>query len=83
MIYNDKSIVEVTDEGVLYVDYLLVDHEYLLHSIINKSCHIHFATIGAYLKLTLDMLDFLKDNKLIEQYKEVSNFISNEFKSSV
>lgn len=80
---NDKTIVEVTDEGVIFVDYLTADYEFLFNLIINKSCHLDIASVGAYLKLTMGMQDWMKENKTIEEYNEVSNFISNEYKASV
>lgn len=80
---NDKTIVEVSDEGVIYIDYLTADYEFLFNLIINKSCHIDIASMSAYLNLTMGMQDWMKENKTIEEYNEVSNFISNEYKASV
>ena len=34
---NNKTIVEVSDEGVIYIDYLKADYEFLFNLIINKS----------------------------------------------
>ena len=80
---NDKTMVEVTDEGIIFVDYLAADYEFLFNLIINKSCHLDIASVGAYLKLTMGMQDWMKENKTIEEYNEVSNFICNEYKANV
>lgn len=80
---NNKTIVKVSDEGVIYIDYLTADYEFLFNLIIIKSCHIDIASMRAYLNLTMGMQDWMKENKTIEEYNEVSNFISNEYKDSI
>ena len=80
---NDKTMVEVTDEGIIFVDYLAADYEFLFNLIINKSCHLDIASMEAYLNLTMGMQDWMKENKTIEEYNEVSNFICNEYKANV
>lgn len=80
---NNKTIVEVSDEGVIYIDYLTADYEFLFNLIINKSCHLYISSIRAYLSLTMGMQDWLKENKTIEEYNEVSDFIYNEYKANV
>lgn len=80
---NNKTIVEVTDEGVIYVDYLTADYEFLFNLIINESCHLYIASVRAYLNLTMGMQDWMKENKTIEEYNEVSDFIYNEYKANI
>lgn len=80
---NNKIVVEVSDEGIIFVDYLTADDEFLFNLIINKSCHLDIASMRAYLNLTMGMQDWMKENKTIEEYNEVSDFISNEYKASV
>lgn len=80
---DNKTMVEVTDEGIIFVDYLAADYEFLFNLIINKSCHLDIASVGAYLKLTMGMQDWMKENKTIEEYNEVSNFIKNEYETCV
>ena len=80
---NNKKIVEVTDEGIIFVDYLTADYEFLFNLIINKSCHLDIVSMSAYLNLAMGMQDWMKENKTIEEYNEVSDFISNEYKASV
>lgn len=83
MLVDNKTMVEVSDEGVIYIDYLTADYEFLFNLIINKSCHLDIASVGAYLKLTMGMQDWMKENKTIEEYNEVSNFIKNEYKANI
>lgn len=80
---NNKTIVEVTDEGVIYIDYLTADYEFLFNLIINESCHLYIASVRAYLNLTMGMQDWMKENKTIEEYNEVSDFIYNEYKANI
>lgn len=80
---NDKTVVEVSDEGVIFVDYLAADYEFLFNLIMNKSCHLEIASEEDYLALTLGMQNWMFENKSIEEYKEVTNFIKSEYKTSV
>lgn len=80
---NNKTVVEVSDEGIIFVDDLTADYEFLFNLIINKSCHLDIASMRAYLSLTMGMQDWMKENKTIEEYNEVSDFIYNEYKANV
>lgn len=80
---NNKTIVEVTDEGIIVIDYLIADYEFLFDLIINKSCHLDIATEGGYLTLTLGIQNWMFENKSVEEYQEVTDFIKREYKSSV
>lgn len=80
---NNETIVEVTDEGIIYVDYLAADYEFLFNLIINKSCHLEIASVKGYLALTLGMQNWMFENKSVEEYQEVTNFIKSEYKTNV
>ena len=80
---NNKTIVEVTDEGIILINYLIADYEFLFNLIMNKSCHLEIASVKGYLALTLGMQNWMFENKSVEEYQEVTNFIINEYKTSV
>lgn len=80
---NNETIVEVTDEGIIYVDYLTADYEFLFNLIMNKSCHLEIASVKGYLTLTLGMQNWMFENKSVEEYQEVTNFIKSEYKTNV
>lgn len=80
---NNKTIVEVTDEGIIIIDYLIADYEFLFNLIINKSCHLEIASEGEYLALTLGMQNWMFENKSVEEYQEVTDYIQREYKASV
>lgn len=80
---NNKTIVEVSDEGIIFVDYLTADYEFLFNLIINKSCHLEIASVEGYLALTLGMQNWMWENKSVEEYQEVTDFICSEYKASV
>lgn len=80
---NNKTIVEVSDEGIIFIDYLTADYEFLFNLIINKSCHLEIASEEGYLALTLGMQNWMWENKSVEEYQEVTDFICSEYKASV
>lgn len=80
---NNKTIVEVSDEGIIFVDYLTADYEFLFNLIINKSCHLEIASEEGYLALSLGMQNWMWENKSVEEYQEVTDFICSEYKASV
>ena len=80
---NNKTIVEVTDEGIIIIDYLIADYEFLFNLTINKSCNLEIASEGGYLALTLGIQNWMFENKSVEEYQEVTDFIINEYKASV
>ena len=80
---NNETIVEVTDEGIIFVDYLTADYEFLFNLIMNKSCHLEIASEEGYLALPLGMQNWMFENKSVEEYQEVTNFIISEYKASV
>lgn len=80
---NIKTIVEVTDEGIIFVDYLTADYEMLFNLIISKSCQLDIASEAGYLAVTLGMQNWMFENKTIEEYQEVTDFIKSEYKRSV
>lgn len=80
---NNETIVEVTDEGIIFVGYLTADYEFLFNLIMNKSCHLEIASEEGYLALTLNMQNWMFENKSVEEYQEVTNFIKNEYKTNV
>ena len=80
---NNKTIVEVTEEGIIVIDYLIADYEFLFDLIMNKSCHLEIASEGGYLALTLGIQNWMFENKSVEEYKEVTDFILSEYKASV
>lgn len=80
---NNKTIVEITDEGIIIIDYLIADYELLFNLIINKSCHLEIASVGGYLALSLGIQNWMFENKSVEEYQEVMDFIQSEYKASV
>lgn len=80
---NNKEIIEVTDEGIIFMNYLPADYEVLFNLIMNKTCKLNFASVTACLTLTLSMQNWMKENKSVEEYQEITDFICNEYKASV
>ena len=80
---NNKTIDEVNDEGIIIIDYLIADYEFLFNLIINKSCHLEIDSEEGYLALTLGMQNWMFENKSVEEYQEVTDSIINEYKASV
>lgn len=80
---NNKEIIEVTDEGIILMNYLPANYEVLFDLIMYKSCKLNFASVAAWLSLTLGMQNWMFENKTVEEYQEVTNFINKEYKASI
>lgn len=80
---NNKEIIEVTDEGIIFMNYLPADYEVLFDLIMYKSCKLNFASEAAWLSLTLGMQNWMFENKTVEEYQEVTDFICSEYKASI
>lgn len=80
---NNKEIIEVTDEGIIFMNYLPADYEVLFDLIMSKSCKLSFASEAAWLSLTLGIQNWMFENKTVEEYQEVTNFINKEYKASI
>lgn len=80
---NNKEIIEVTDEGIIFMDYLPADYEVLFDLIMNKSCKLNFASEAAWISLSLGIQDWMWQNKSVEEYQEITDYICSEYKDSV
>lgn len=78
-----KTIVEITDEGIIMIDYLPADCEVLFNLCIKKECEIIMASREQYYLLLGEMQMWMNNNKSVEEIKAVTDFIKEEWKSSL
>lgn len=80
---NKITTVEVTDEGIIMIDYLPADYEVLFELIISKSCQIFIPNDAAYIALSMGMQNWMWENKSVEEYQMVTEFLKDEYKKDV
>lgn len=77
---NKKTIVEMTDEGIIMIDYLPADCEVLFNLCIKKECQIIMASKEQYYLCLGEMQMWMNNNKSVEEIKAVTDFIKEEWK---
>ena len=83
MAKNNQTVVDVTDEGNIMINYLPTDYKVLFNLIISKSCRLNIASAEGYHALSQGMRLWMWDNITVEEYQEVMNFMNSEYKASV
>lgn len=76
---NNKEIIEISDEGVFFVDYLTVDIEYVFQKCIKKACKIIMKSEHDYYMCLGEMKMWMNNNKSAEEIEEVTAFIKAEW----
>ena len=80
---SKKEVIEITEEGIILMNDFPADYEVLFNLIIKKSCILNFSSDIAFFCLTINMQNWMFENKSVEEYKEVTDFIINEYEKSV
>ena len=76
---NNKINIEISDEGVFYVDYLTADCEFVFQQCIKKTCRIIMKSEHDYYMCLGEMKMWMNNNKSTEEIKEVSAYIKAEW----
>lgn len=79
---NNKAIIEISDEGVFFDDYLTVDIEYVFQKCISKSCKIIMKSEHDYYTCLGEMKMWMNNNKSTEEIEEVTAFIKAEWENN-
>lgn len=79
MAKNKKEVIEITDEGIIAVDGLVADFEYLYDKIKTKSCDIVMTNKASYLCLLVPFEHWLSDRVSEEEFKRTVAYIKNEW----
>ena len=78
MAKSKKEEIEITDEGIIIVDGLVVGFEYLYDKIKTKSCIIVMTSKASYLCLLVPLQHWLSERVSEEEYKEIVTYIKDE-----
>lgn len=78
-----KEEIEITDEGVIIVDGLVVGFEYLYNKIKTKSCIIVMTSKASYLCLLVPFQCWLSERVSVEECKEIVAYIKDEWRKNL
>lgn len=78
-----KEEIEITDEGIIIVDDLVVGFEYLYNKIKTKSCIIVMTSKASYLCLLVPFQHWLSERVSVEEYKEIVAYIKDEWRKNL
>lgn len=76
---DNKTMVEVTDEGIFMIDFLPADCEVLFNLIIKKECTIIMKSEHDYYMCLGEMKMWMNNNKSAEEIEEVTAYIKAEW----
>lgn len=82
MVESKKEVIEITEEGIIFVDDLLADFGYLYEKIKTKSCTIVMTSKSSYLCLLVPFEHWLSDRVSEDEFKEVVAYIKNEWQKN-
>ena len=80
---NSKEVVTITDEGIVYIDYLVADYTILVNLIASDNCIIVFDSEEAYVNLKENLGQYIKNVCSIELAEHIMKFIAEEWLQQV
>ena len=83
MAKSKKEEIEITDEGIIIVDGLVVGFEYLYDKIKTKSCIIVMTSKASYLCLLVPFQHWLSERVSVEEYKDIVAYIKDEWRKNL
>lgn len=83
MAKNKKEVIEITDEGIIIIDGLVGDFEYLYDKIKTKSCYIVMSSKASYLCLLVPFEQWLSERVSEEEFKNTVAYIKNEWQRNL
>lgn len=76
---RNKEVVTITDEGIVYIDYLVADYTILVNLIASDNCIIVFDSEEAYSNLKENLGQYIKNVCSIELAEHIMKFIAEEW----
>lgn len=83
MVESKKEVIEITQEGIIIIDDLVADFQYLYEKIKTKSCTIVMTSKSSYLCLLVPFEHWLSDRVSEDEFKEVVAYIKNEWQKDL
>lgn len=80
---RNKEVVTITDEGIVYIDYLVADYTILVNLIASNNCIIVFDSEEAYNNLKENLGQYIKNVCSIELAEHIMKFIAEEWLQQV
>lgn len=83
MAKRKKEEIKITDEGIIIVNGLVADFEYLYKKIKTKSCIIVMNNKASYLSLLVPFRRWLSERVSEEECKEIVAYIKDEWRKNL
>lgn len=80
---RSKEVVTITDEGIVYIDYLVADYTILVNLIASDNCIIVFDGEEAFRNLKENLGQYIKNVCSIELAEHIMKFIAEEWLQQV
>ena len=80
---RSKEVVTITDEGIVYIDYLVADYTILVNLIASDNCIIVFDSEEAFSNLKENLGQYIKNVCSIELAEHIMKFIAEEWLQQV
>lgn len=80
---QNKEVIQVSEEGIMFFDFLPVDYEDLVNLIAENNCMLIFDTEESYYNLQKGIAEFIRENCSIELGNKVVKFIAEEYSQQV
>lgn len=83
MAKSKKEVIEITEEGIIFIDDLVADFQYLYDKIKTESCTIVIHSKASYLCLLVPFEHWLSERVSEEEFKKTIAYIKNEWKRNL
>lgn len=83
MLDRSKEVVTITDEGIVYIDYLVADYTMLVNLIASDNCILVFDSEEAFNSLKENLGQYIKNVCSIELAEHIMKFIAEEWLQQV
>lgn len=80
---RNKEVVTITDEGIVYIDYLVADYTILVNLIASDNCILIFDSEEAFNNLKVNLGQYIKNVCSIELAEHIMKFIAEEWLQQV
>ena len=83
MAKSKKEVIEITEEGIIIIDDLVADFQYLYDKIKTESCTIVIHSKASYLCLLVPFEHWISERVSEEEFKKTIAYIKNEWKRNL
>ena len=80
---QNKEVFEISDEGIIFMDYLPADFSTLVEHINDNDCMLIFDSEESYNNLKQEIIRYLREICCIELENKVIKFIAEEWSQQV